>query len=72
MEDETKVSVLILGSPEHYPEFLELELWDVDGKTMELPRAQRRSRGRQRGLATIKRSLAAMELKPCCAAVCSR
>lgn len=37
LEDETKVSVLILGSPEHYPEFLELELWDVDGKTMELP-----------------------------------
>ncbi len=37
LEDETNVSVLILGSPEHFPEFLEMEIWDVDGKIMALP-----------------------------------
>ena len=37
LEDYANVNVQILGSPTHFPEHLELELIDVEGKVIELP-----------------------------------
>jgi ribonuclease E len=37
LEDEANVNVQILGSPTHFPEHLEIELFDVDGKALEMP-----------------------------------
>jgi ribonuclease E len=37
LEDDANVSVQILGSSSHYPEHLELELADADGKVLQMP-----------------------------------
>jgi ribonuclease E len=37
LEDEANVTVQIVGSPTYFPEHLDLELLDVEGKVMELP-----------------------------------
>ncbi|HTN73681.1 MAG TPA: Rne/Rng family ribonuclease [Pirellulaceae bacterium] len=37
VEDETSVSIQIFGSAQQFPEHLDMELWDVDGKVMGLP-----------------------------------
>jgi ribonuclease E len=37
LEDDAKMTVQILGSENHYPEHLELELRDVDGREVTLP-----------------------------------
>jgi ribonuclease E len=37
LEDDARMQVLILGSENHYPEHLELELRDADGREVTLP-----------------------------------